>query len=191
MAAKVLCSRHNNALSALDGEMMRFHKVILGAYEGQEVGSHLFDGEDIERWALKVLLGRLSSGLRLADGRTERGEEIPEMYLQILFGEREMPEGCGFFYLCDPIKGFSEPAKLVVALAQWPPGEPDEGKVYGAAIRLPGFQFLLSVTGRFEGGKVRLIRRPGGFQLGSPERGRVGMRWGGVMPTEGLILRMP
>ena len=104
MVARVLCKRHNNALSPLDTTIGNFYDVLAGAHEGREVGVHLFEGEDLERWALKMLLGRLASGnVRWHNGSKER-PEISLLYLRILFGEEDMPDGCGFFYVGDPVQ---------------------------------------------------------------------------------------
>jgi hypothetical protein len=73
MVARVLCERHNSALWPLDTMIGNFYDVLAGAREGREVGVHLFEGEDFERWALKILLGRLASGnVRWYDGSKER-----------------------------------------------------------------------------------------------------------------------
>ena len=104
MVARVLCARHNNALSPLDTMIGNFYDVLAGACKGREVGAHQFEGEDLERWALKMLLGRLASRNVRWHNRSKERPEIPLLYLRILFGEEDMPDGCGFFYVGDPVR---------------------------------------------------------------------------------------
>jgi hypothetical protein len=189
MVARVLCNRHNNALSPLDTMIGNFYDVLASAREGHEVGVHLFEGEDFERWALKILLGRLASAnVRWHDGSKER-PEIPLLYLRILFGEEDMPDGCGFFYISDPVDGLDSDG-LDVAINTYPPQAIEPGRIFGVTVNLLGFQFMTSVTERLEVAKQRIWHRPGGFQLGNPERGRVRLRWK-VPSSINLILKMP
>jgi hypothetical protein len=189
MVARVLCKRHNNALSPLDTTIGNFYDVLAGAHEGREVGAHLFEGEDFERWALKTLLGRLASGnVRWHNGSKER-PEIPVLYLRILFGEEDMLDGCGFFYVGDPVDGMDADL-LNVAINTYPPQHTEPGAIFGVTVRLGGcFQFVMSVTAQHPA-KQRIWHRSGGFQLGEPERGRVGLRWK-VPSSTLLVLKMP
>jgi hypothetical protein len=187
MTAKVLCRRHNNALSPLDNTIGKFYEVLSGAHEGREVGAHEFDGEDFERWAIKVLLGLVVSGTLF--GTDGKEATVPELYLSILFGDEDMPEGCGFLYIGDRVDGLDADL-LNVAVNRYPPDDPEAGSIFGVTIRLPGFQFMTTVTARLAVEKQRIFHRPGGFQLGVPERGRVGFRWTPPSNT-GLVLKMP
>jgi hypothetical protein len=178
MVARVLCERHNNALSPLDTMIGNLYDVLASAREGREVGVNLFEGEDLERWALKILLGRTASGnVRWHNGDKER-PEIPLLYLRILFGEEDMPDGCGFFYISDPVDGLDSEG-LDVAINTYPPEAIEAGRIFGVTVNLLGFQFMTSVTGRLEVAKQRIWHRPGSLQLGEPERGRVSLRWEG------------
>lgn len=189
MVARVLCERHNSALWPLDTMIGNFYDVLAGAREGREVGVHLFEGEDFERWALKILLGRFASGnVRWYDGSKER-PEIPLLYLRILFGEEDMPDGCGFFYAGDPVDGLDSDG-LNVAINTYPPQAIEPVRIFGITVNLLGFQFITSVTERLEVAKQRIWHRPGGFQFGNPERGRVSLRWK-VPSSINLILKMP
>ena len=100
-----------------------------------------------------------------------------------------MPDGCGFVYVGDPVDGLDADL-LNVAINTYPPQHTEPGAIFGVTVRLLGFQFMVSVTARLEVAKQRIWHRPGGFQLGEPERGRVGLRWK-VPSTTGLVLKMP
>lgn len=78
LRAKVLCERHNGALSPLDRVIGEFYDVLSAAHRGR-VGIRDFDGEDLERWALKVMLGVASSGSAVIAGKRERAIVVPEL----------------------------------------------------------------------------------------------------------------
>jgi len=189
MVARVLCERHNNALSVLDDEIGRLHDVLHGAHQGGDVGIHDFDGEDLERWALKVLLGLGASGNLLLNGQRERMETIPELHLRILFGDDEIPEWCGFYYIGGRVPALDADL-LSIALAQYPPADREAGTVYGVTVRLLDFQFVTSITQRLQPGPPQLRYRPHGFILGDPERGRIRLRWRHTPSNQVLVLKM-
>ncbi|GAA4553781.1 hypothetical protein [Pseudonocardia xishanensis] len=65
--SKVLCGRHNEALSALDAEAAEFFGVCARCQDlmvSRTPGRlfAMFAGDDIERWMLKVVLGGIASG---------------------------------------------------------------------------------------------------------------------------------
>lgn len=62
LKAHVLCKRHNNALSPVDEAAGRFHRIMLAATNGENIGNAEFDGDDLERWSIKLLLGANASG---------------------------------------------------------------------------------------------------------------------------------
>ena len=64
LTAKVLCTRHNEALSPLDGEAARLFRTIkLVAAEldqkslARRPKQYILSGEDLERWMAKLLMG--------------------------------------------------------------------------------------------------------------------------------------
>jgi hypothetical protein len=188
MTAKVLCNRHNSALSPLDDAICNLYEVLLKAHQGHHVGARDFDGEDLERWALKVLLGLGASGNLLIEGQSER-MEAPDLYLRILFGREEMPEGCGFYYIGGHIPAFDADC-LSIGVERYPAGDYEAGAVYGVTIRLLDFQFVTSITQRLAPGPQKLEYRPHGFILDDPERGRVRLQWNRTPSTKVLVLKM-
>lgn len=188
MATKMLCKRHNEALYSLDCAIGRLHDALLEAHQGQDIGTHDFDGEDLERWALKVLLGLGVSGDLLVDGQKER-MEAPNLHLRILFGEDEMPEWCGFYYIGDRVPAFTADC-LSLGLERYPADHCEAGAVYGVTIRLLDFQFVTSITQRLAPGPQKLEYRPHGFILNNPERGRLRLRWNRTPSTKVLVLKM-
>ena len=60
LTSKVLCERHNAALSPLDGVGKRFFEYIMRGIEQSDI--LMINGYEVERWMLKLLCGYLASG---------------------------------------------------------------------------------------------------------------------------------
>lgn len=189
LASRILCERHNSGLSSLDATMVALYRVIRGAVEGRHVGTHQFDGENVERWAIKLMLGAIASGNLIGEAGCKMA--IPLQYLQVLFGREAMAEGSGFHYVGDSIDGFDADL-MTVGLNSNPHGHAEEGDIFGVTVRFPGFQFVTTMNTSLEVAKQRVSHRPDGFLLGAPERGRIGLRWGGRQGSRRvLVLKMP
>ncbi|MGO9102716.1 hypothetical protein [Mycobacterium sp.] len=102
LGARVLCERHNNALSRLDSTATRLHATVERYYLAQlrEPDRYvsefdLISGEDIERWLLKLVWGRLAAAKEtptlLEDTRTRK------VLLQYLFRDGKLPRGWGLY----------------------------------------------------------------------------------------------
>jgi hypothetical protein len=103
-AANILCDRHNTALSPLDGTALRlFHALDHSADLKGETNSErifLFSGHDVERWLLKMLCGALfSKSVILRNGIDT---QLPERWLQILFGRDNFADGEGLYLYREP-----------------------------------------------------------------------------------------
>lgn len=99
LTSRVMCARHNSALSCLDSTaLLLFNYLIhLGREKNKKV--LLINGEEIERWMLKTLCGVLASGNVVHDSERIRGWEPPRQWLDILFGSGCVPPGCGLYYI--------------------------------------------------------------------------------------------
>jgi len=95
LASKMLCGRHNSALSELDAQAIRFFK----AFDDLHLWGHLnedvmlFNGHDLERWFLKILCGLAGSGNLEKVGKLDISSE----WLEILFGYRDFGPGLGLY----------------------------------------------------------------------------------------------
>lgn len=191
LTAKVLCERHNHALSDIDAVAGRFYPLMLAAVNGRDIGEHVFDGEDLERWAIKLMLGIGASGNVTYPGIGKvTAAEVPEEHLQILFGEREMRPGCGFKFARLP--GMESNTALTWHLNHLLEG-PEAGQVFGITIKVANwFQFLTTPTVPVsELNGVHLHHRPGGFVIGVPkQQGHIKLRWRDKPYDGSLILRL-
>lgn len=94
LTARIVCERHNNALSSIDTTIGVLYDALLGALHGRHVGELDFDGEGLERWAMKLMFGISASGNVTYPGIGKVvSPSIPLEYLRVLFGEDEFPGG--------------------------------------------------------------------------------------------------
>lgn len=160
LTGHILCQQHNNLLSDLDSQAGALHRILRAAHDSDDAGDAQFDGEVLERWALKVLLGLLASGTLF--GTEGREMPIPLGWLRVLFGHAAVPVGCGFFYVGDPVEGMDADL-LSVACNRFPQGHEEAGNIFGITLQFPGFRFLTCPFLRLEANKQRLVHRPDGF----------------------------
>ena len=92
MASKVLCKRHNEALSHLDAAVTALAETIHGFDKSDLLASEnaSFNGSDLERWMLKCLHGLSTSG-------NIKSTPKPEC-LDLLFARRDWPEHWGLYF---------------------------------------------------------------------------------------------
>ncbi len=102
LASKVLCDRHNNALSPLDAAIGKFSLVVREfdhafrpAAQGAAVDESTCCGADIQRWMIKCLVGMTTSG-------NLNGAMKPE-FVDVLYARTEWPEGWGLYWLSQPL----------------------------------------------------------------------------------------
>jgi hypothetical protein len=191
LTAHILCKRHNNALSPIDDTIGVLYDALLGALHGRDVGEPSLDGEDLERWAMKLMFGIAASGNVTYPGIGKVvAPTVPVEYLRVLFGEEEFPDGCGFKFVPKELPGPQGRTALSYQINNFPDGDQ---AAFGITIKiLSCFQYLTSlVTPVTQIGHIRLLHQPGGFVLGVPERGHVRLRWRGKHGDRAsLILRL-
>lgn len=98
---RVLCARHNSALSSLDAvgaALTRAHAdLMIHLNEGKPGDYHrLFNGYDIERWMLKVLCAQ-QHGERIPGSLDLERWAVPANWLGILFYGEPFPPGAGLY----------------------------------------------------------------------------------------------
>ena len=69
LTGKVLCTRHNQALSPLDTIAAGFFQFFTIQWSTHNVEVYLTRGYDLERWLLKMLCGLVMSGNATLDGQ--------------------------------------------------------------------------------------------------------------------------
>jgi len=140
LASKVLCDRHNSALTNLDSISLRIFQSL---DEDNVTGSghtllYLFNGYDIERWLLKILCGVVKAeSTRLQE---EIDISIQDYWLKILFAGERFPDNQGL-YICKSIGHKFEGQRglgmrLIVG----------SGKLAGIGLYVCGYELILSMT---------------------------------------------
>ena len=95
LAPAVLCERHNSALSQLDQAgtdfFLRMESVVRSASGGRApMSRELFNGNDVERWLLKMMAGHIAGGWAKRDAR-----QVPDWWPEVIWGGRPLvgPDG--------------------------------------------------------------------------------------------------
>ncbi len=146
MASRVLCRRHNSALSSLDVCGTAFVRALLLASTTAEHSYssnktqiiHLANGSDIERWLLKIFIGgTVSRSLSLNGCRVN--EWLPSQhYIDYLFGvSTSLP--IGGLYFTDPngmAPAVPEAFNVAIYKHDWVPA--------GLVANIGGFQLCVT-----------------------------------------------
>lgn len=98
LGAKILCDRHNSALSPLDAMAADLFRTLRCFQREKYPDAHLFalfDGRSVERWVLKMLWGLTFSG-QIGKAGVAISPPADDL-LPVLFRGAEMPKGWGLF----------------------------------------------------------------------------------------------
>ena len=95
LTGKMLCERHNHALSPLDATAAEFFQFFTTEWTREAVEVFLTRGYDLERWLLKMLCGLVGSGNATLDGNRLPGWRPPADWLKILFGSADVEAPAG------------------------------------------------------------------------------------------------
>jgi hypothetical protein len=104
---RVLCKRHNSALSSIDTVGTTFTRahaeLMVHLHEGEQGDYHrLFNGYDVERWMLKILCAQQHDEL-IPGSRDLRVWAAPKRWLEILFHGARFPPGTGLYSPKHPV----------------------------------------------------------------------------------------
>jgi hypothetical protein len=141
LASRVLCKRHNSALSPLDAIAVRLFKALdeEGAAGSSQQLLYLFSGHDLERWLLKILCGITCSRNLPLD--LKAGLVIPKNWLDILFGDTEFPDEQGLYVCKSPGHRFEGPRGLQLRVII------GRGRLTGMGLWVCGYELILSMSG--------------------------------------------
>lgn len=168
LSRKMLCHRHNNALSPLDKMAAEFFRYFLEdhldifKYLGNDDrtsfprGFTMVSGPYMELWMLKVLWGAIEAGAISIDGQPAyrfRLGVTTQQLAEILWRGAEWPRTWGLYVVRE--RDHDEPAipkAIRLRPVNW------DSEILGGYIQIAGFEFLLS----FETPPVSQIFRPCG-----------------------------
>ena len=138
--ANVLCKRHNNALSPVDAAIGRFLKAILNTpdfLQKHDLRVLILSGDDLERWILKTLCTHI-----VAVRRFGIAWEPPLNWLEILWGMKSFPQGCGLYFNHEVGRSSPDSVQLGLRLLTSPNIEGASGGI----VQLCGHQFALALV---------------------------------------------
>jgi hypothetical protein len=142
LRSNILCRDHNSFLSPLDDRVRQFFKELVSVEEhirssGEGVRLRLFNGHDLERWLLKVLLGLAASGM--ADHAAgDQGIQAMDYWVDILFHNKPFPRQHGLYVHAR--LGTEAPADNAAGMALV--SNPQDG-IYGLSLKLRDKTFML------------------------------------------------
>ncbi len=137
ISSKILCKRHNQALSGLDIIGMKFFRFLLQENYSEEY--LMINGDEVERWMLKLLCGQISSGWSSSE---YRNWQPPKEWLEILFGLGNIQK-CEGLYL---FKG-KDIKTDYHQIGAWLVGDGSQDvKFNGVYFLIGGFQFLFLIS---------------------------------------------
>jgi len=131
LASKILCDKHNSALSFIDDEMKGFIRYLTG--KADESGIAWCDGHTIEKWFVKAQVGFLASGYAHGD---LKGWTASQRELSVLFGNAQLGQGSGLYFLSGPHEDEQE------SIALMPIEGPETMSMAGIALLISGLPFF-------------------------------------------------
>lgn len=165
LTARILCERHNSALSPLDTVAGSLFTEILSPDAPR---LRLFNGHDIERWLLKVLCG-------ITVSRNHGGGPavIPHELISILFSGSDFVGARGLYICRDAGHRFMRGREVSCQTITRSTGE-----VSGIGVHVGGIECILSLSGfasrRFDG--RQFVHRPLELKFGDHS---IGFSWKG------------
>jgi hypothetical protein len=157
LASKILCERHNSALSPLDaatghlfGTLRNIDAALADDAPPSTTETYVVNGPDIQRWLLKCLIGLTSSGSVQPPALREH-----DYCVRILFGEATWKPGWGLYLSPGPISQAYNGLSVAILNGQ-------DGTTWGARFNIAGLRFVLSL-GRAAGDTVYF--RPAGAEF--------------------------
>ena len=189
--ARVLCSRHNRALSPIDTQGGRFVRWIRDFCNSSTPPSRarvLFSGHDVERWCPKTFLGLMAAGtLKSGPGQVIRRVSVSPQVIDLFFGRVLDEWGRGLWVRTDP----QHTVNTELAISCEAVVDRATNQVLGLTFNFFGFDFAFSIVPTTVDDSVfrpshLKFHMPGGLYTielswapGVPHSGPVEWDWGG------------
>lgn len=188
LTAKILCRKHNSALSPLDAEAGRLAEILLSSARGQEIGRPEIEGPLIERWALKTLINGLVSGW------SDKRKWYPdERIVRAIYGMEVVPDGCGLYSIDGDTNDLTSRVDAQVA-PYWGMPAGREKFLVGGQVRVHGLRLFVAFSHTavrqivgcdanpprvFENHAIRFVYRPAFISVGPEGSAHSGiiLRW--------------
>jgi hypothetical protein len=152
LESRVLCKRHNSALSTVDTQATRLTKAIRRFDRDLGIGTDggdeylLFHGSDLERWLLKALCCQLAAG-NVGMGSSKIIWQPEPEWNRVLFEEAEIAAPAGLFFAVPSTPVHSGDYVGMTTISIESPAGPIVG---GVVLELAGFALCLSMLGKLK-----------------------------------------
>jgi hypothetical protein len=195
LTGKVLCVAHNEMLSPLDSAGKKMFEAMEDIHYGcktpnkrEKVGR--IDGDQLERFLLKVICGTLFSGnLGLADG-SMKGNALRSDWLKILVEGTGLPPGHGLYYLPVGSDEIIHADKNVLTFTLLLSAEPREP--CGIRAWFFGIEFVLLLAELPKGVRTpfeRALYRPAGLRVDG-SNARIEFTWKDGSVGDEILLKL-
>ena len=180
--AKILCGRHNSALSNFDSEAAKLSRFLTTNVLDEPLAHSIttLDGRRIEKWALKTFinLGYLRGLHREQPNRLEP----PPHLVRYIFRNAAVPDGVGLYFVTSKITNEDFGPGLWWNAIQHPQRRHE---IFGMVVTFFGLRFVISippfraetqiaglgVVNGFDYSNAQIIYRPQGIALKSGTAG--------------------
>lgn len=195
LTAKILCKRHNEALSPLDSEAGHFFACLIKVLVDLERKSystklsyHLISGEALELWMLKVACGLYfavgsKDGVRIAEKYTIDIDKVTRAFF-----ERKWDDRAGLYF-----QGSTGSVVTVNQNVGISPLTMDhKSKFGGAVVSFLGFamHFIFDTKDTSPHPWVGFVARPAELVLQGPRRHTLILTWPPFTPTMAVVLQI-
>jgi hypothetical protein len=192
LAGKVLCRHHNSLLSDLDVLGGRFfsalnsiHAASSGSPSSLRNAVYQFDGNGIERFFLKILLGGVASGNLRGPGGTTATHDFDASLLRRLFGEDAFLPPTGMFLLGElNVPWLVEQPLQAAALI-------DSGTPVGVLVSIAPLRFALAVVPPVDNSPLlsgKSFYRPATITMANLTNGKIIFTWEGKSGNEDIVV---
>jgi hypothetical protein len=178
LTAEILCTKHNNSLGPVDDESIRMCGAAESMYDADNSGDQTaegfpIDGDRLERWMLKTLIGGLYSGKLWDDLAHMERQPPPIQWLEALYGYKELPDGQGLYWQPTEMDGLSFEERDQLEILPWLSA--DNGTVIGLHAWFFGFHLALLAANVVSGSVVGQYR-PAGLRISGCNK-RITFTW--------------
>ena len=159
LVARVLCAKHNSALTDLDAHIGKLSSYLHELHAKPATEPFVLDGPKLERWACKTVVSFLVAGW---SGGSRRG--VDESLVRYVFGLAPPPGGVALFSVHSAPIDAKSSIEIHVQVLWSGRAEGEYGEAAGAFLSINGLRFFLTLT---ESGASEI--RAGGARLQLPE----------------------
>lgn len=151
LVARILCRRHNSAMSPLDAHAIRFFLAVEAALEHAQRRSlsrksqfHMTSGDGLELWAMKTLASLYASGIGFTTPEHRFRDFEPPM--ERIVSELSSPNPCSIMTLSLPLTQEAHEEQIGRRAVSIGPIVDDEaGELSGLLVRMHGIALVFNI----------------------------------------------